>query len=472
MVLETPGQSLTLNALETLIDTSTSKHDQTVVADDCCLIANRYRLLRPLGEGGMGNVYLADDLLLARQVAVKTIRPELSGNEEVRSRIKHECRLHAAIGVHPHIVTLYDTIEENGHIYLIMEYFAGETLASRLATTLRSSGMPLNQALDVIRQLLQALSCIHDRDIVHRDIKTSNILLQPQADGRYLVKLTDFGIARAETECSDLTHLTSLGTQGPGTPMYMAPERIDPQTFGDICQATDLYAVGIILYELLTGEPPFKGSMTEIFSGHLVQLPALDTLPPALPVGLAAVLHKALAKQPADRHQDAASFLDALAMIDVSVDSLPVPATTQEATLLATDSDGALRAGCDATLLAPAIGREKALSPLQRKWLYLIAVLVVLLTGYLLRSRFFTEPVAQTVLPVAASAPVTTTAPVTGQGSSEQTGKLNSSALEAVENVRQPKNAASSTSTDHHNGNGAAEGQEWQVLEKNSRKIR
>jgi len=451
--------------LETLIDTNNIGRFPVEVADDRSLIAGRYRIVRPLGEGGMGNVYLADDLLLARQVAVKTIRPELSGNQEVRTRIKRECRMHAAIGVHPQIITLYDTVEENGHIYLVMEYFAGTTLAGRLAAATAGPGLPLDQALDVIRQLLRALACIHDRDIVHRDIKTSNILLQLRDDGRYLAKLTDFGIARAETEPGDLTRLTSLGTQGPGTPVYMAPERIDPQTFGDICPATDLYAVGIILFELLTGGPPFKGPMTEIFSGHLVQPPALDTLPADIPAGLEPVLRKALAKKPADRYQDAAAFLEALAAIDEAEGSLPFHAAgVEEATLLATDRDpGAIL--CNATLLDPAIGRRKAPAPIRHRWWYLALALAVVLVGYLLSSRFTREPATQ-LAPAAKAAATTAPAPSPG----EQTEEKNLSALQAVEKERQQKKTESMTSANRKPAGTAAE-QKWQVIEDHSRKI-
>lgn len=470
LVPETPGHSLTLNALETLIDTNNIGRFPVEVADDRSLIAGRYRIVRPLGEGGMGNVYLADDLLLARQVAVKTIRPELSGNQEVRTRIKRECRMHAAIGVHPQVITLYDTVEENGRIYLVMEYFAGTTLAGRLAATPAGPGLPLDQALDVIRQLLRALACIHDRDIVHRDIKTSNILLQLRDDGRYLAKLTDFGIARAETEPGDLTRLTSLGTQGPGTPVYMAPERIDPQTFGDICPATDLYAVGIILFELLTGGPPFRGSMTEIFSGHLVQPPALNTLPTDIPAGLETVLRKALAKKPADRYQDAAAFLEALAAIGEGEGPLPCHAAAiEEATLLATDSGRTGAVGCNATLLDPAIGRGTALPANKRKWLYLVAAVVVVLAGYLLQSHFTGLPVTQPLAAATATKPPA--APVTGHSPDDQAAEKNLSALQAVEKARQQKNTESMAAA-NRNDTGTAGVQEWQVVESNSRKIR
>lgn len=461
---------MTLNISATLVDTSTSGHSPVVVADDCCLVADRYRLVRPLGTGGMGNVYLADDLLLARQVAVKMVRPELSDNEEVRARIKRECRVHAAIGVHPHIVTLYDTVEENGHISLVLEYFAGETLAARLATVAGSPALPLNQALDIIRQLLQALACIHDRDIVHRDIKTSNILLQLRDNNQYLAKLTDFGIARAESEPGAMTRLTSLGTQGPGTPVYMAPERIDPQTFGDVCPATDLYAVGIILFELLTGGPPFKGSMTEIFSGHLVQSPGLNSLPSDIPAGLETVLRTALAKKPADRYQDAASFLDALGPIGEGADSFVIhDAGVQEATLLATDRECVVGAGCEATVLDPAIVRSKTM-PTIRKLLYFIAVLVFVVAGYFVRSRFIGEPVPPPVPPAGVAGQAPGTAAPVAESSGDLAEEKNLSALQAVEKVRQPQSAESMTPADRP-ATAPAGRQEWQVIENRSRKI-
>jgi serine/threonine-protein kinase len=457
-----------LNDSSTLLDTTVADRPLAVVSDDGGLIAGRYRLLRPLGEGGMGNVYLADDLVLARQVAVKTVRPELSGNEEVRSRIKRECRLHAAIGAHPNIVTLYDTVEENGHIYLVMEYFAGETLAGRLAAANGCQGLPLNKALDIVRQLLRALACIHDRDIVHRDIKTSNILLQLQPDGRYLTKLTDFGIARAEVEAGAMTRLTSLGTQGPGTPVYMAPERIDPQTFGDVCPASDLYAVGIILFEMLTGQPPFTGTMTEIFSGHLVQQPAL---PASLPIRLHAVLHTALAKQPAERYQDAEDFLAALGELDADETFLPEHAPVPEATLLVMDADGPAPVIADATVLNPSLGllRDRGCAPQWRRpWLYAIAVLAVAVGGYLWHSHNAgtTKPLLATPtgtdvaaiephLPAPAPAPVGQVLPKDG------------SALETVESSRQQQSIVQTTAVRKSSESVS----EWQVTENRTRKI-
>ncbi len=463
-----------LNDSQTLIDSSTAGQPPVVLSDDGGLIAGRYRLLRPLGEGGMGNVYLAEDLVLARRVAVKTVRPELSGNEEVRSRIKRECLLHAAIGVHPNIVTLYDTVEENGHIYLVMEYFAGETLAGRLDAAAGSRGLPLDSALDIVRQLLQALACIHGSDIVHRDIKTSNILLQVQSDGRYLVKLTDFGIARAEIETEAMTRLTSLGTQGPGTPVYMAPERIDPQTFGEICPASDLYAVGIILFELLTGQPPFTGTMTEIFSGHLVQPPSLKALAPGIPIRLHSILHTALAKQPAERYQDAECFIAALAELDDTELVLPDNAAVQQPTLLAVHDDPAPSISGATTVLNPALSVNRAhtrLPQVRRRWLYAAAVLLVVLGGYLLRSQIFGAAKPAPIPPIEAAVAVTEPANIAPSASEpfNSMAQKNSSALEAVESGRQPKGTESMAAADGHNSGPA---NEWQVLENRSRKIR
>lgn len=485
-----------LNDSPTLLDTSAAGQPPMVISDDRVLIGGRYRLLRPLGEGGMGNVYLANDLVLERQVAIKTIKPELSGNEEVCARIKRECRLHAAIGAHPNIVTLYDTVEENGHIYLVMEYFAGETLAARLAVARGSQRLPLYQALDIVRQLLQALACIHGRDIVHRDIKTSNILLQKQADGRYLAKLTDFGIARPDALPAAVTCLTSLDTQGPGTPIYMAPERIDPQTYGTIGGAADLYAVGVILYELLAGRPPFMGTMTEIFTGHLLQTPALDALSTTLPQGLASILAQALAKQPAERYQDAEQFLAALTAVDADTTILPEHAAYHDATVLAVHETQDAPAIAEATVLNPAQGRPKlpvwSKPKLERRWIWLAAAVVVLaVVGGTLYSRQSTNPTSSqatanetlsstTVQPAPAAMTVPSLS-TTPPDESEQS-KMGA-ALEAVEQARQQKNAepvmattarseaVSSIQRRPANNPPASRVNEWQVTENHTRKV-
>ena len=463
MVPQTAG--CPLNGPETLLATDSVDPAPPPVVDEAGLIGGRYRILRPLGEGGMGAVYLADDLREGRQAAIKTIRPELADNTEVRARIRRERSLHASVAAHPNIVALRDTVEENDRLYLVLEYCPGETLAQRLS---RGAPPTLGQSLDIIRQLLGALAVIHRHDIVHRDIKTANILLQSQADGRLLAKLTDFGIARPEDEDSTLTRLTSLDTRGPGTPAYMAPERIDPQTFGPISAATDLYAAGIILFELLAGRPPFRGGMTEIFTGHLMQPPDPGLLPPGLPPGLITLLDRALAKRSSDRYPDADAFLAALEVVDRELAAAP-PADG-DATLLAAGPGLRAEAGEPQTLLDPAAAPPR--QNRRRLGLALGGALVLLVVlGLLL--RWLGQPTApppdpQAVAPVAAE--TVTPAPATrAPADAETVPDRNMTALQAVESARQPTVPAGDPAGPVERIQGAP--QEWRVLDSQSRKL-
>ena len=412
----------------------------------------------------MGAVYLADDLRDGRQAAIKTIRPELADNTEVRARIRRERSLHASVAAHPNIVALRDTVEENDRLYLVLEYCPGETLAQRLS---RGAPPTLGQSLDIIRQLLGALAVIHRHDIVHRDIKTANILLQSQADGRLLAKLTDFGIARPEDEDSTLTRLTSLDTRGPGTPAYMAPERIDPQTFGPISAATDLYAAGIILFELLAGRPPFRGAMTEIFTGHLMQPPDLALLPPGLPPALSAMVLRALAKRSSDRYPDADAFLAALEA--VARELAAAPPADGDATLLVAGPGLRAEAGEPLTLLDPAAPPRQNRRRLGLALGGALVLLVVL--GLLL--RWLGQPTApppdpQVVAPVAAE--TLTPAPATrAPADAETVPDRNMTALQAVESARQPTVPAGDPAGPVERIQGAP--QEWRVLDSQSRKL-
>lgn len=273
------------------------------------IVVNRYKLLEKIGDGGMGNIYLAKDLQISRQVAVKTIRSELKENPEVYKRINRECNLHATLGVHPNIVALHDRIDQDGDIYLIMEYVKGETLTARMKKN-QDGGKAFSteEIVTVVCQTLDALTHIHKNDILHRDIKPSNIILVDKDDNSLTAKLMDFGIAAQDSEDPEATKLTTLVTGGPGTPAYMAPERIDAETFGESGPATDLYSVGVILYELLGGCPPFQGTMTEVLTGHLAKVPKLTALPESIPSNLLSVLKKSLEKKQQDRYQDAAEF--------------------------------------------------------------------------------------------------------------------------------------------------------------------
>jgi len=356
-------------------------------------LADRYEFIRVLGTGGTGTVYLARDLLLARQVAVKTILPALADNNEVRGRLDRECRLHAAIGVHPNIVTLYDKIEEEGRIYLVMEYIQGEVLADLLSDKPdgNSAVLTVDGAISLVRQILQAIGCIHEHGILHRDIKTSNILVQQQVEGNTPAKLMDFGIARLEETEETLTRLTQLNSSGPGTPAYMAPERIDPRTFGESRPATDLYSVGVILYQLLSDGLPFRGTITEIFNGHLSRPVDLSRLGEDISPGLQDIIAKALAKNPKERFPDARSFTEALDR-EAGFHELPLTGSLQEndPTLLVIDSADQLE--IESTLLAPEPESMDASFPdketnYRSRIVFIIVALCLLL--FLLGVRFF-----------------------------------------------------------------------------------
>lgn len=317
-------------------------------------LADRYEFIRVLGTGGTGTVYLAKDLLLNRKVAVKTVLPALADNLEIRRRIDHECRLHAAIGVHPHIVTLYDKLEVDGRMYLVMEYVRGEVLADILNGTRRKDSVQLSvdETISLVRQVLLAISCIHKHGILHRDIKTSNIIVQRQAAGEHQVKLMDFGIARLNGSEDAITRLTQLSNTGPGTPTYMAPERIDPKKYGESSPATDLYSVGVILYQLLSDGPPFRGTITDIFNGHLFQQVDLSRLGGEVSSEIRDIIEKALAKEPKKRFADAMSFISALNRESISHPPLPAEGLQgNDLTLPVIESVGHL--SVESTLLAP-----------------------------------------------------------------------------------------------------------------------
>ena len=277
------------------------------------IIKKRYKLLEKLGEGGIGDVFLAEDLVLARRVAIKSIREEYWNNADVRKRINRECSLHARLGVHQNIVTLHDKLESNGQIYLILEYVEGETLANFIhKRTTDRKRISVNESIEIISQSLEALSYIHGYDILHRDIKPTNIILKKSSNGVNNAKLMDFGIACLENNEDALTRLTTMSVGAPGTPLYMAPERFDPDQFESEGPWTDLYSVGIVLYEMIEGVTPFRGSVTELLKGHLVEVPEFTEPQSYSFEQLQKITLKALSKKKVDRYQSANDFLVAL----------------------------------------------------------------------------------------------------------------------------------------------------------------
>jgi serine/threonine-protein kinase len=264
-------------------------------------LADRYRVERELGSGGMATVYLAEDLRHRRKVALKVLHPELSavlGPE----RFLKEIELTASLQ-HPHILPLFDSGSAEGQLYYVMPFVDGETLRSRLT---RESQLPVADAVRLAAEVADALSYAHGRGIVHRDIKPENILLQ---GGHALV--ADFGIALAVHQAGG-QRMTQTGLSL-GTPQYMAPE----QAMGEksVDGRADIYALGAVTYEMLTGEAPFTGATAQaIVARVLTEQPRSVTAQRhTVPPGLDAAVRRALEKLPADRFQTPAQFAEALA---------------------------------------------------------------------------------------------------------------------------------------------------------------
>jgi tetratricopeptide (TPR) repeat protein len=262
-------------------------------------LAGRYRVERVLGSGGMAFVFLAEDLRHHRHVAIKVVKPELAavlGPERFLREIEISARLD-----HPHILPLYDSGEAGGLLYYVMPYVEGESLRDRLT---RERQLPVDDALQIAREVADALSYAHSHDVIHRDIKPENILL---AGGH--ARVADFGIARAITEAGG-QRLTQTGL-AIGTPAYMSPEQAAGSR--ELDGRSDLYSLGCVLYEMLAGEPPFTGPADSLVHQHLAVEPTpITSLRPAVPAAVAAAVMRALAKTPADRFSPAAQFAEAL----------------------------------------------------------------------------------------------------------------------------------------------------------------
>jgi serine/threonine protein kinase len=266
-------------------------------------VAGKYVLLRLLGEGGMGRVYLGRELATQRQVAVKLLQESLSLDPRFISRMEREADAVRRV-VHPNAVRLFDFGQDPKGVYLVMEYLSGESLWTRLEERGRLSP---KETVCVLCQILLPLSLCHKAGVVHRDLKPDNIMLCPEGD-QEVAKLLDFGIARL----SEGPAVTRTG-QILGTPAYMSPEQIAGRGIGP---ASDLYAVGVLLYELLTGRLPFDAqSQLELFRQHIQEpAPPLSRACPDEP-GLAPfepVVQKALAKSPKERFCSAEEMREAL----------------------------------------------------------------------------------------------------------------------------------------------------------------
>jgi eukaryotic-like serine/threonine-protein kinase len=274
-------------------------------------VAGRYELVRPLGHGAMATVDLAQDVELDRPIALKRLAENLARDEELRRRFVREARLAARLA-HPNVVRVFDVGEDEGRPFIAMEYVEGETLADLVA---RRGPLPAAETATLGMQACAGLAAAHAAGLVHRDVKPQNLLLSTGG----VLKLGDFGIAAGH----EGTRLTLAGTVL-GTAGYLAPEQARGE---QVTAAADIYALGAVLYELLTGEPSRSAaSLAELGSDDGFRPPALAARAPDAPAGLVAAVTACLAARPEDRPPSAAALARLLAPVASEADTLSLPA--------------------------------------------------------------------------------------------------------------------------------------------------
>ena len=252
-------------------------------------INDRYEIIRSIGEGGMANVYLAHDIILDRDVAIKVLRGDLAGDEKFVRRFQREA-LSASSLSHPNIVEMYDVGEDNGTYYIVMEYVPGQTLKQVIK---KRGSMSLSEAIDVMLQITDGIKEAHDEYIIHRDLKPQNILIKDNGE----IKITDFGIAMA-LNSTQLTQTNSVM----GSVHYLPPEQASGK---GATVKSDIYSMGILFYELLTGSLPFKGdNAVEIALKHMKSdIPSIREQNDSIPQSVENIILKATAKNPKNRYE-------------------------------------------------------------------------------------------------------------------------------------------------------------------------
>ena len=302
------------------------------------IIDGRYRVISRLGSGGMADVYLAQDQLLGREVAVKVLHQHFAEDHEFVERFRREASSAAALS-HPNIVGIFDRGEWNGTYYIAMEYVAGRSLKA----IVREQG-PLEPAaaIDIVVQILRAARFAHRRGVIHRDLKPHNVILDEEGRAR----VTDFGIARAGA--SDMTMTGSIM----GTAQYLSPEQAQGYA---VSEASDIYSVGVILYELLTGVVPFEGETAVAIAFKQVSAAPRppSELNPALPPSLDAVVLRALAKDPVERYANADELIAALEHERAALPAYSRAAVASAYAGQQTDEHRAAAPAAGAVLMAP-----------------------------------------------------------------------------------------------------------------------
>jgi serine/threonine-protein kinase len=264
------------------------------------LLAGSYQIERELGRGAMARVFLAKDLKHPREVAVKLLPPELA-TPTAAERFLREIRITARLQ-HPHILQLMDSGAASGLCWYIMPYVTGESLRVKLS----KGQMGIKEATRTAVEVANALGYAHREDVIHRDIKPENIMLS----GTHAIVM-DFGLARALGATQSSVTVAGLPI---GTPVYMSPEQVIGQ--GELDARTDIYSLGCVFYEMMTGQPPFSGNLTAVMRGHMEGKATPPTqIRPDAPPPVDGIVEKAMAKSPGDRYQTAEEMIDDLEMV-------------------------------------------------------------------------------------------------------------------------------------------------------------
>src|SRR6202044_2960949 len=295
------------------------------------LIDGRYRVVRRLGTGGMADVYLAEDQQLGRKVALKLLHRRFAEDPGFVERFRREAQAAASLQ-HPNVVSVFDRGAFDGTYYIAMEYLQGRTLKRLIR---EEAPLEVNRAIDITIQILKAARFAHRRGVIHRDLKPHNVII----DDNDHVKVTDFGIARAGA--SDMTETGSIM----GTAQYLSPEQAQGHP---VSGGSDLYSIGVVLYEMLTGRVPFDGeSQVTIALKHVSEAPPpMSAINPSVPPELEQVVMWALNKNPVDRPANADQFINALEQAKAAIQS----------------GEGGQRAASIAALAGVAAGRYAAAS--------------------------------------------------------------------------------------------------------------
>jgi tRNA A-37 threonylcarbamoyl transferase component Bud32 len=332
------------------------------------VLGGRYRLDRELARGGMATVWIAEDSLLSRRVAVKLLLPELAVDEGLRIRFRNEA-ISAARLTHPGIVATYDTGDDDGTAFIVMELVEGTTLRRLIHARGR---LPVPEAADITSQVADALEHAHRQGLVHRDIKPANVLVQP--DGR--VKVTDFGIAKAAGG-DDLTRTGMVV----GTARYLAPEQVNGHS---VDGRADVYALGLILYEMLAGSAPFGGDSDMATAvARLTNAPEpIRTARPDVSRHLEDVVARSLARDPEYRYQSAQAFKDALKPVDDMAPTGPLAPPPPTRPVVAPPGRGGGRAE-PTEVGAPPPERPAPAAPPRRgrRWPWVVLILILLAAG-------------------------------------------------------------------------------------------